>query len=135
MRPDGHELAIRLYAARSANDVEGVMGCLHPDASFEIAGTLPGGQPIPPLVGRDAIRARFHGLFPRWDWSDMRVQRLVLTADTVVAEVGGYMRETSSGQRFPTIICDILDLAEGRFIRVREYADTFLMARVAGLSI
>jgi ketosteroid isomerase-like protein len=126
------ELVRRLYSARFANDVEGVLACMAEDATFTMVGTLPIG-PLPAMHGKTELRAKFNGLFSRWDWSGMAIRQLIVGQAVVVVEVEGFMHEVPSGARFKTALCDFHRVSGGLVTDVREYVDTFAMARTAGL--
>lgn len=122
----------RLFEARIRGDVEGVLAECTEDASFELMGDLSGQQMVTRLAGKDQLRAEFTGIFLRWRWDSVRVIRTLIDGNYAVVEFEGQRFHTISRRALDGSSCHVLEFRDGKIAVMREYTDTFSLARIAG---
>lgn len=128
------EQAVRsLYAARDANDLEGMLACLHPTFSFRIVGSSRLGAMIQKVSDPQSVRAAFRGLVDAWDLSRMKTVQLDVDGDTAYAHRVGAIRFVPTDTWFDTEIMDRFRFREDRMVDLTEFVDTLLVAETVGL--
>jgi ketosteroid isomerase-like protein len=122
----------RLFEARIRGDVEGVLAECTEDASFELMGDLSGQQMVTRLAGKDQLRSEFTGIFLRWRWDNVRTLRTLIDGNCAVIEFEGQRFHTISRRALDGSSCHVLEFRDGKISLMREYTDTFSLARIAG---
>lgn len=122
----------RIFEARIRGDVEGVLAECTEDATFELMGDLSGQQMVTKLAGKDHLRAEFTGIFLRWRWDSVRIIRTLIDRNCAVVEFEGQRFHTISRRALDGSSCHVLEFRDGKVAVMREYTDTFSLARVAG---
>lgn len=122
-----------LYAARDANDLEGMLACLHPAFSFRIVGSGRLGAMTQRVSDPESVRSAFRGLVDAWDLSQMKTVQLDVDGSTVYAHRVGPIRFVPSDTWFDTEILDRFRFSDGRMADLTEFVDTLLVAETVGL--
>ena len=122
----------RLFEARLRGDVEGVLAECTEDATFELMGDLSGQQLVTKIAGQDQLRSEFTGIFLRWRWDAVRIIRTLIDENCAVVEFEGRRFHTISRRALDGSSCHVLEFRDGKIAVIREYTDTFSLARVAG---
>jgi limonene-1,2-epoxide hydrolase len=102
-------------AALERRDLDAVLDCFTPDASYAYA------MPLPPLVGRDAIAGMFGALLAEADAVRWDVVASTVDGDRVWTE--RVDRFTFAGRDVAIECAGLFELAEGRICAVRDYVD------------
>lgn len=102
-------------AALERRDLDAVLDCFTPDASYAYA------MPLPPLVGRDAIAGMFGKLLGEADAVRWDVVASTVDGDRVWTE--RVDRFTFAGRDVAIECAGLFELAEGRICAVRDYVD------------
>jgi limonene-1,2-epoxide hydrolase len=102
-------------AALERRDLDAVLDCFTPDASYAYA------MPLPPLVGRDAIADMFGKLLAEADAVRWDVVASTVDGDRVWTE--RVDRFTFAGRDVAIECAGLFELAEGRICAVRDYVD------------
>lgn len=102
-------------AALERRDLDAVLDCFTPDASYAYA------MPLPPLVGRDAIGAMFGKLLAEADAVRWDVVASTVDGDRVWTE--RVDRFTFAGRDVAIECAGLFELADGRICAVRDYVD------------
>jgi ketosteroid isomerase-like protein len=125
----------RLTEARRTGDVEAILALCGDDIVFEVMGSG-GGQPLVTRTeGKDAFRATLQGLCARWRWLDMAIANQIIGKDGAAVEMAGHTLHTISNHTFQSRTCLVLAFRDGLVVALREYVDSFTIARIAGLSM
>lgn len=102
-------------AALERRDLDAVLDCFTPDASYAYA------MPHPAVVGRDAISAMFGKLLTEADAVRWDVVASTVDGDRVWTE--RVDRFTFGGRDVAIECMGLFELAEGRIAAVRDYVD------------
>lgn len=102
-------------AALERRDLDAVLDCFTPDASYAYA------MPLPPLVGREAIAGMFGKLLAEADAVRWDVVASTVDGDRVWTE--RVDRFTFDGRDVAIECAGLFELAEGRICAVRDYVD------------
>lgn len=102
-------------AALERRDLDAVLDCFTPDASYAYA------MPLPPLVGRDAIADMFGKLLAEADAVRWDVVASTVDGERVWTE--RVDRFTFAGRDVAIECAGLFELAEGRICAVRDYVD------------
>ena len=115
----------RHYAAEMAHDLEGVLATLADDAVHDVAG-----DPLGALGDRDAISARYQGLFNDFRITEVRPLRRQHGADFLVDEVmaradvvGAPFGIEGGGRPVEFRLLHVLDFGDGRIRRETVWMD------------
>lgn len=128
------EEAVRsLYAARDANDLEGMLACLHATFSFRIVGSGRLDPMTQKVSDPQSVRSAFRSLVDAWDLSQMKTVQLDVVDDTAYAHRVGAIRFIPTGTWFDTEIMDRFRFREDRMIDLTEFVHTLLVAETVGL--
>ena len=102
-------------AALERRDLDAVLDCFTPDASYAYA------MPLPPLVGREAIAGMFGKLLAEADAVRWDVVASTVDGERVWTE--RVDRFTFDGRDVAIECAGLFELAEGRICAVRDYVD------------
>ncbi|HEV7305821.1 nuclear transport factor 2 family protein [Ensifer sp.] len=126
------EVVRGVYAARNANDVDGILRHLEPDCRFRIVGNRLG--PITIAVDTpNAVRGMLEDLIANWDITGMDTVGLHVDGDTVIVHRAGTIRFIPSDRRESTEIIDKFTFRDRRITDVTEFVDTLFVAETVGL--
>ena len=120
------------YRARNDNDIDAIMNCVDPRASFRITGSYRLGPLTHMVEGETEIRARFSDLMAAWDLSDMEVESVHVDGDTVLVHRSGPIRFIPKDVFIDTEMLDKLTFEDGRIIEYTEFVDTLMAAEMVG---
>ncbi len=123
------------FAARNRRDIDAMLDAFTDDIEYAIQGAVAGRPIVPVIHGKTALRGFLSGFLHRWDWNDLRITNVIITAGFAVVESDGSFLHCVSGQRFDTTSCDVLEFRDGKIAKIRCYSDTFTIVRVAGLAM
>ncbi|WP_413991984.1 nuclear transport factor 2 family protein [Labrys okinawensis] len=121
------------YARRCAGDIDGFMAMFGPEPRFRLAGDEILGDLTVEIRGHKDVRAVLERLTNAWDWSDYRVDAVVVDGDRAVVHGKGTMFYVPKQQRIATETLDILTIADGKITDFVEFCDTHMAARAMDL--
>lgn len=125
----------RMLEARRRGDIHALLDECTDDIGYRVMGRL-GDRPLMThLEGKDRVRTELGGVFERWDWTDIEVNRILCDGDHAVAEVAGKKTYRVTGQAFEDSMCLVFEFSEEKVRAIREYFDTFTAVRVGGFSM
>ncbi len=131
---DNAQFIKSIYDAFAKGDVATVLGALDPKVEWSEAEHFPY-WPGHPFVGADAI---VKGVFSRipndWDGFRVDVDRIVGLGDTVLAEVRYRGTGKQTGKKLDAQVAHVWDVRNGKVVKFQQYADTWLIAQVAGVT-
>jgi ketosteroid isomerase-like protein len=117
------EETVRSYfACLDAEDWTRMRTLWHDDAELRAVGTRP-------RHGVDEVIGYFSRLFAPWPKHEDRPTRLIVSGDTIVAEVT-FSGTTHDGREFSFDAVDVFDLHEGRIARETNWYDIAYARRV-----
>jgi len=117
----------RLYAAFASRDEATLRSLLHPEVEWIQCAGFPSGDR---RRGADSVIEKvFGGL--RSEWEDFAAPtEEYLDAGSSVVVLGEYSgRHRATSREMRAVFAHVYDLAEGRVVRFRQYADTAEMVR------
>lgn len=127
---DNKQLVLDFYAAGARGDMDAALGILADDVTWtNIGSTRFSGS----YVGKQALVEQLIGpLFGQLKAGIVsEIERLTAEGDIVVAQTNG-TAETHDGQPYNNAYCQVIRIADGKFIEVKEYFDTALADAVFG---
>jgi ketosteroid isomerase-like protein len=126
MSQENVDLVRSAYEAYNRRDVEGVLGCFHPDIDWDVPTSLQWGAHV---RGLEAIGKFFEGLRP-YMGEDHRVEigQLIDGGDRVVAIVR-HQGTAPNGERYDVPSIMVWTAAGGKLTALYEQLDTLAMAR------
>lgn len=131
---DSVALVRSVYEAFAKGDVQTVLGLLSDKVEWNEAEHFPY-WPGGPIVGPQAVLT---GVFARipgdFDGFTVDVRRLVGTGDTVLAEVRYRATAKATGRRLDAQVAHVWDVRDGKIARFQQYADTWHIAQVTGIT-
>lgn len=123
------DLAIKMYAARAANDLQATLAYFHADAAFSISGDA-GATPIAcDVCGEGAFAAALEGLIAEWPWVEQEILETVEEGDRVAVRHRIGARNARSGEIVETVLFDLIEIRDGKVSRMVQHLDTELVAR------
>ena len=133
-RVDTKQVVAGLYDAWARGDAEGSTAPFDPEIEWYPAEGHPYSPEGRPWLGLTDLTENFFSRVPRdWDEFTTRADRFHAAGQTVVVEgrYGGTFKP--NGRHYDAQFCHVWTLnAEGRIVRLRQYADTAQMQRVMG---
>ena len=125
----------RFYAARTDNDVEGVIALFSSAAHVELAGAAE--DPTLNRADRSAegIRAFVEVLVETWTWHGIDMQALLIDGGKAATCYRLDVTHVPSGQRFSTVCADHIEVQDGLIVSFVEFVDTGLVERLSSQSI
>jgi uncharacterized protein len=131
---DSVALIRSVYEAFAKGDVQTVLGLLSDKVEWNEAEHFPY-WPGGPIVGPQAVLA---GVFARipgdFDGFTVDVRRLVGAGDTVLGEVRYRATAKATGRRLDAQVAHVWDVRDGKIARFQQYADTWHIAQVTGIT-
>ena len=132
MSQENVEIARRFGACWERQDWDGM--ALLVDPSIEQHGTVGGLEEGRVSRGVSEIRRNYESAEETWDEHRVEIQELIDAGDQVVVFQREYQRGRSSGVELVVDAAVLLDLRDGRIVRVQGYMDRDAAREAAGLS-
>lgn len=104
------------------------------DANIEQHGTVGGVEEGGVRRGLSEIRREYESVEETWDEHRFETQELIDAGDRVVIFQREYQRGRSSGVELVVDAASIVDLRDGRVVRIQGYMDRAAALNAAGLS-
>jgi ketosteroid isomerase-like protein len=124
---------VRQFAERwERSDWEGMAELADPDV--EMHATVGGVEEGRVRHGVDAIRQDYEAAEETWDEHRIETERVVDAGDRIVLLHREYMRGKNSGMELDLEAAVLIDLREGRIVRVQGYMDRTAALDAAGLT-
>jgi ketosteroid isomerase-like protein len=121
-----------IYAVRNKNDVDAIMRLLGPSCCFQVKGT----DRLEAFTQRydtpEAVRGMIGELVRNWDLSGLETT-IYQCGDTVFAHRAGKLTFIATETTVETEILDKITFKDGKVVEFVEFADTYMLAQVAGL--
>ncbi|WP_448953814.1 nuclear transport factor 2 family protein [Labrys neptuniae] len=128
-RAEIEKLVRDAYAHRAAGNIDGIMNCFGADPVFRLAGDEMLGVLTTEVRGREALHQTMLQLVGAWNWSDYRIDSILVDGNRAVVHSHGTMHFVPTGQKFETETLDLLTIADGRISHFLEFCDTHTMVR------
>lgn len=125
----------RHYQIRNTADVEAVLGTLHSECTFHIAGTPRMGEFTRVADNGSAVRSAATQLIGAWDLSGLRSVDTYIDGDTALVHRAGSVRYIPTNHSFDTEMIDKLRFRDGLIVEYTQFVDTYEVARVAGMTV
>lgn len=123
-----------VYAAFAKGDVPTVLGLLSEKVEWNEAEHFPY-WPGGPIIGPQAVLTGVFARIPNdFDGFTVEVGRLVGGGDTVLAEVRYRGTAKATGKRLDAQVAHVWDVRDGKVVRFQQYADTWHIAQVTGVT-
>jgi ketosteroid isomerase-like protein len=123
-----------IYDAFAKGDVGTVLGSLDPKVEWNEAEHFPY-WPGHAFIGADAIvKGVFSRLANDWDGFRVEVKRIVGLGDTVLSELRYHGTAKKTGKKLDAQVAHVWDVKNGKVVKFQQYADTWLIAQVAGIT-
>jgi ketosteroid isomerase-like protein len=123
---------VRRFAERwERSDWEGMAELVDPDV--EMHATAGGVEEGRIRHGVEAIRGDYEAAEETWDEHRVETERVIDAGDRVVLLHREYMRGKSSGMELELEAAVLIDLREGRIVRVQGYMDRAAALDAAGV--
>lgn len=120
-----------LYASRLTNDPARVLSHLAANAYVEMAGS-PADSPIAGTsTTAAAVHDRVHQLVSAWHFDAIDMHTLLIDGHNAAAHYRVTARFNPTGEVITTEIADFITAADGKIVRIVEFVDTGLVARMA----
>lgn len=123
-----------MYARRFAGNVEAIMAGFSQAAWFRVAGDEVLGMLSTEVRGTEALRGMMQQFVDNWDWSEYRIESVLVDGNRVVVHGKGPMTFRPSNQRYETETLDLITVADGKITGFLQFLDTHLLVRVVGLA-
>ena len=121
------------YARRCAGDVDGLMAMFGPEPRFRLAGDEILGDLTVEVRGRKDLRAILERLMDAWDWSDYRIDTVVVEGNRAVVHSKGTMFYVPKKQSFVTQTLDLMTIDDSKIADFLQFCDTHMAARAMDL--
>ncbi len=123
-----------VYEAFAKGDVQTVLGLLSEKVEWNEAEHFPY-WPGGPFIGPQAVLTGVFARIPNdFDGFAVDVRRLVGGGDTVLAELRYRGTAKATGKRLDAQVAHVWDVRDGKIVRFQQYADTWEIAQVTGVS-
>jgi len=133
-RDDVESLVRAIYDQRRKGDIEGVMAGFAPNARFRLAGSS-ALAPLTTMVETHApLRGLMEQLIASWDWSDYRVETVLVDGNRVAVYSRGTMHYGPDKYPVTTETFDLLTIEGGKIVEFVQFCDTHAAARTMGLA-
>ncbi len=119
MSKENVEIVRRFYEFGERGDMEGLAKLVHPDV--EQHGTVGGLEEGRVIRGLSEIRRDYERVEEQWDEHRIEPQELIDAGDRVVVLQREYQRGRNSGVELVVDTATILDLRDGRIVRIQGY--------------
>jgi ketosteroid isomerase-like protein len=127
------DIVRQLYEALDRRDWDKMAELLDPDV--EQLGTVGGLEEEVAVRGLDAIRQRFEVEDDDvWDEHRMEPARIIDAGDQVVGITREYQRGKGSGVEIESVTAVVIDIRDGRVVRIQPYMDPAAALKAVGLS-
>jgi ketosteroid isomerase-like protein len=113
------------------SDWDGIAELAHPEV--EMHATVGGVEEGGVSLGVDAIRRDFEASEETWDEHRIEPERLIDGGDRVVLFHREYMRGVNSGVELEIEAAVLIDLEDGRIVRLQGYMDRAAALEAAGV--
>ncbi|CAM5771740.1 hypothetical protein LMIY3S_03610 [Labrys miyagiensis] len=117
------------YVHRCAGDIDGLIGMFGPDPRFRIAGDEILGALSAEVRGRENLLAVMESLTRTWDWSDYRIDTVLVDGNRAVVHGKGTMTYVPKNQKIETETLDLLTIVDGKIAELLEFCDTHMAAK------
>jgi ketosteroid isomerase-like protein len=125
------EIVRQLYECVDQRRWDGMAELLDPNV--EQYGTVGGLDEGTVVRGPREIRQMYESEAEAWDRQRIRAERLIDAGDRVVAFQREYQRGRGSGLELVVETASIIDLRDGRVVRIQGYMDRAAAVKAAGL--
>jgi ketosteroid isomerase-like protein len=126
------EIVRQVYESVERRDWDRMADLLHPDA--EQHGTVGGVEEGSVARGISQIRQIFERMGEAWDEQRIEPQKFIDAGDQVVVFQREYQRGKRSGVELVVDTAAVLDLRDGRIVRIQGYMDRAAALKAVGLS-
>jgi ketosteroid isomerase-like protein len=126
------EIVRQVYECVNQQRWDGMAELLDPNvAQYGTVGGLEEGSVV---RGRSAITQMYESEADAWDRQRIEPERLIDAGDRVVVFQREYQRGRSSGLELVVETAAVVDLRDGRVVRIQGYMDRAAALKAAGLS-
>jgi ketosteroid isomerase-like protein len=132
MSEDNVEIVRQVYECVNEGRWDRMAELLDPDVVQH--GTVGGLQEGTVVRGSSEITQMYEGEADAWDRQRIEPERLIDAGDRVVAFQREYQRGRTSGLELVVETAAVIDLRDGRVVRIQGYMDRAAALRAVGLS-
>jgi ketosteroid isomerase-like protein len=122
-----------IYERRKSGDIEGIIAGFAPDAQFRLAGDAALAPLTTAVRSHAPLRGLMEQLVAAWDWSDYRVDAVLVDGNRVAVYGNGTMHYGPGKAPFVTETFDLLTIEGGKIVDFVQFCDTHSAARAMGL--
>lgn len=120
-----------IFERRSAGDMDGMMEFAAPDLVYK--SVLPTGRPVGvSRQGKDAVAAFGKSILVSFEYTDHRIDEMVIDGDQVALRRTARFRNRGTGLTGDVAICNFLTFRDGLMVAMEEYPDLQAVAALGG---
>ena len=133
-RNDVEALVRAIYEQRKKGDIEGIMAGFAPNAQFRMAGSSALAPMTTAVRSQAPLRALMEQLIASWDWTDYKVDTVLVDGNRVAVYSKGTMHYGPDKYPVTTETFDLLTIEEGKIVDFVQFCDTHGAARTMGFA-
>ncbi|WP_342363187.1 nuclear transport factor 2 family protein [Terrarubrum flagellatum] len=120
------------YAARVAGDVDALMACFAPDATFRLAGSPESSPGAMKATGAAEIRPMMEQLCQAWEFIGREQLSFVTDGDNVAVHSAIEAKFLPSNEIVETEFHDLWTIRDGKIASLIQFVDTAMINAVIG---
>jgi ketosteroid isomerase-like protein len=124
------KLIKQAYKARTAKDLETVMGFFTPNATFQFAGSPAESPAAVRVQGATNLRTTCAALIAAFDILDLKLLTSVIEGNKAATHWRAKVKHNPTGEVHDTELFDLWTIEGGRIASLVQFADTALIARL-----
>lgn len=119
------------YAARHRGDLDALMGYMHLDCSYRLAGGPQAAEVFAQPEGRAAVREQMAGLIAAYVFSDIEELALTVDGDKATLHWRANVACKPTGRSGAFEIMDVFTIVDGKLKSITQFTDTAAVARLS----
>jgi len=124
------EIINNAYDARHAGNVDAIMACFRPDATFELCGSAATFPAASRVQGEAGLRGTFAALIGEFDFLERTLLMSVIEDNKAAMHWRVRLRHVRSGETHETELFDLWTIEGDRVASVVQFCDTALAANL-----
>ncbi|MGX1785527.1 nuclear transport factor 2 family protein [Bosea sp. NPDC055332] len=119
------------YAARHRGDLDALMGYMHSDCSYRLAGGPQAAEIFVQPDGVEAVREQMAGLIATYVFSNIEELAMTIDGETATLHWRADVECKPTGRTGSFEIMDVFTIADGKLKSVTQFTDTAGVARLS----